>query len=122
MRSLLIVLLVGAACSSSRPGEPTSTTRSSSTTPASAEDVAAAFVAAWTAGDLATMQDLATPESLEQAEGLSALAGEAWEFDHCEGAAGTIFCIWVSDSDQLAIGVSNIEEPHLVTTVGLVDV
>jgi hypothetical protein len=68
------------------------------------------------------MEALAEPDALTQADELANLVGESWQFDHCEGAAGTVFCVWASETDQLAIGVGNLEEPHLVTSVSLVDV
>lgn len=68
------------------------------------------------------METLSEADALEQADGLADLASEAWQFDHCEGAAGTVFCVWATSTDQLAIGVGNLEEPHLVTSISLVDV
>lgn len=120
----MIALLVFMACGQS--GQTTSTTApttpSTTGAPVTSEEVAAAFFEAWRTGDQATMESLAEPEALAQATELSDLATLDWQFDHCEGAAGTIFCVWKSDTDQLAIGVGNLEEPHRVTTVSLVDV
>lgn len=133
VRQALALGLVVTACAGQAAG--TSTTSSPDTattgrraitnsiaTPATSEEVAVAFFEAWQAGDRSAMEALAEPKALAQADDLADLAGEAWHFDHCEGAAGTIFCVWASETDQLAIGVRNIEEPHLVTSVSLVDV
>lgn len=132
MRRVLIAGLVLTACSSASTTQPQTTagaippaTTSAATTlfaDASSQDVANAFFAAWVAGDRPGMEALSESEALQQAEGLSGLTGEAWQFDHCEGAAGTVFCVWATSTDQLAIGVRNIDEPHLVTSVSLVDV
>jgi hypothetical protein len=83
--------------------------------------VAAAFFEAWQAGDRQAMERLSEPDALAAAEHLADLVSETWEPELCEGAAGTVHCIWISDAGTLAIGVRNIEEPHLVTSFGLVE-
>lgn len=67
------------------------------------------------------MEQLSEPAALAEANGLNELSSEKWEPELCEGAAGTVHCIWISDAGILAIGVRNIEEPHLVTSFGLVE-
>ena len=89
--------------------------------PISSEQVASAFFEAWKNGDRETMQQLSEPTALAQANGLRDLVSEPWEPELCEGAAGTVHCIWISDAGTLAIGVRNIEEPHLVTSVEMVN-
>lgn len=132
-RQVIYVAIVLAACtgqatgtSITSPPAPSSTSLPGPTTsiaiPATSENIAVAFVEAWQAGDRSAMEALAEPDALVQADELANLAGEEWQFHHCEGAAGTIFCVWASGTDQLAIGVGNIDEPHLVTSVSLVDV
>jgi hypothetical protein len=81
------------------------------------EEVAEAFFEGWKAGDRAVMEHLSEPTALEEADRLSELTSESWEPELCEGAAGTVYCSWVSDAGTLAIGVRNIEEPHIVTSV-----
>lgn len=66
------------------------------------------------------MERLSEPDALAQADDLAALAAEAWEQELCEGAAGTVHCIWFTADNVLAIGVRNIEEPHVVTSFRLV--
>ena len=66
------------------------------------------------------MEQLADPAALAGADALADLASEDWEPEMCEGAAGTVHCIWTSAAGTLAIGVRNLEEPHLVTSFGLV--
>jgi hypothetical protein len=116
-------LVLVAAC-----GEPVGTTTSvtpetttTAVAPATSEGVALAFFEAWQSGDQATMERLSVPDALAQADDLAALASEAWEAELCEGAAGTVYCIWFTDDDVLAIGVRNIEEPHVVTSFQLVE-
>ena len=66
------------------------------------------------------MEQLAEPAALAEADELADLATQAWEPELCEGAAGTVHCIWTSSAGTLAIGVGNVEEPHLVISFGLV--
>ena len=108
----------GPVSTTSPPPDPTTTTATS--LPAS-QDVAVAFFEAWQAGDREVMKGLSEPAALAQADRLGGLAGASWEPELCEGAAGTVHCIWVSDAGTLAIGVQNLEVPHLVTSFELVD-
>jgi len=89
--------------------------------PLTSEAVAVAFFEAWQAGNRDAMERLSEPPALAQADGLVDLADEPWEQELCEGAAGTVHCIWFTDDEVLAIGVRNIEEPHLVTSFQLVE-
>ena len=66
------------------------------------------------------MEQLAEPSAVTEADSLADLASEVWESQRCEGAAGTVYCSWISGAGTLAIGVRNIEEPHLVTSFRLV--
>ena len=105
-------------------GTTTSATAATTTTAQpslTSQDVAIAFFEAWQSGDREAMEQLSEPAALAEANALSELASEAWEPELCEGAAGTVHCIWIADAGTLAIGVRNIEEPHLVTSFGLVD-
>jgi len=121
--ALGLVLLV--ACG----GMPAETTPSSSppetaTTkgaPLTADAVALAFFEAWQSGDRRAMERLSEPAALNEADRLVDLATGTWRPGLCEGAAGTVYCTWISDGGTLAIGVRNIEEPHLVTSFGLLD-
>jgi hypothetical protein len=119
---LAAILVIGcgrpSATTTSAPPAPTTTTQASQLT---SQDVAVAFFEAWQSGDRPAMGELAEPVALAEADALSDLASRAWEPELCEGAAGTVHCIWVSDAGVLAIGVRNIEEPHLVTSFGLVE-
>ena len=119
---LAAILVAGcgqsAETTTSAPPAATSTTQASSLT---SQDVAIAFFDAWQSGDRESMEQLSEPAALAEADALSELASEAWEPELCEGAAGTVHCIWISDAGTLAIGVRNIEEPHLVTSFGLVE-
>jgi hypothetical protein len=108
----------GAATTTSLSSAPSTTAEPSSLT---SQDVAIAFFEAWEAGDRQSMADLSEASALVQAESLAGLAAEAWEPELCEGAAGTVHCIWVSEAGTLAIGVQNLEEPHLVRSFELLD-
>ena len=118
----LTILVAGcgrpAETTTSAPPATTTTTQPSSLT---SQDVAIAFFEAWQSGDRETMEQLSEPSALAEADALSELASVAWEPELCEGAAGTVHCIWISDAGTLAVGVRNIEEPHLVTSFGLVE-
>ena len=121
--ALVLVVLV-AACGGT--AAPTSTSAPATTTttteaPLTSEAVAVAFFEAWQDGDREAMERLSEPDALAQADELSDLADEPWEQELCEGAAGTVHCIWFTDDEVLAIGVRNIEEPHLVTSFQLVE-
>lgn len=119
-----MVLALGAtACGQSAASSTTAPPDLTTTTvgPVTSEQLAAAFFEAWKAGDREVMEQLSEPTALAEADGLNDLLSESWEPELCEGAAGTVYCIWVSDAGTLAIGVRNIEEPHLVTSVMMVD-
>jgi hypothetical protein len=114
-----LALLVAAAACGSSAARTTSVAAVTTTTTSAAipsEQVAAAFFEAWKTGDREMMERLSEPAALAEADGLRDFSSEPWEPELCEGAAGTVHCIWVSDVGTLAIGVRNIEEPHLVTS------
>jgi hypothetical protein len=128
----LMIVVLATACgeaavtTTSPPPETTTTSPPPETTtteaaPVTSEEVALAFFNAWQAGDREVMEQLSEPSALAEADSLAELASETWEPELCEGAAGTVHCIWISDAGTLAIGVRNIEEPHVVTSFGLVD-
>jgi hypothetical protein len=118
---VLVVLL--AACGETATPTTSAPAATATTTeaPLTSEAVAVAFFEAWQDGDREAMERLSEPDALAQADQLADLAGEPWEQELCEGAAGTVHCIWFTDDDVLAIGVRNIEEPHVVTSFGLVE-
>ena len=119
---LATILVAGcgqpAETTTSAPPATTTTTQPSSLT---SQDVAIAFFEAWQSGDREAMEQLSEPAALAEADAMSDLVSESWEPELCEGAAGTVHCIWISDAGTLAVGVRNIEEPHLVTSFGLVE-
>ena len=117
------LLAVATACGQSAATTTSVVPEITSTTsgPISSEQVASAFFEAWKTGDREIMEQLSEPAALAEADGLRDLISEPWEPELCEGAAGTVHCIWISDAGTLAIGVRNIEEPHLVTSFGLVN-
>jgi hypothetical protein len=120
---LLVLLGVLVACSTTpttTTGLTATTSQSSPTTlapvPMSSEEAATAFFDAWLADDQNAMEALSRPEVLAEAEAVADLRDQPWSFDHCEGAAGTLYCTWTTGFDQLVVAVVNIEEPHLVTS------
>ena len=80
-----------------------------------------AFFEAWRTQDRTVMELLAEPAAVVEADDLADLAFEDWEAQPCEGAAGTVFCSWTASSGTLAIGVQNIQEPHIVTSVRILE-
>ena len=118
-----VLTLVATACGpSAAPGTTAAPDLTTTTVgPMTSEQVAAAFFEAWKAGDRQVMEQLSEVTALAEADDLSDLLSNSWEPELCEGAAGTVYCVWVSDAGTLAIGVRNIEEPHLVTSVMMVD-
>lgn len=123
----LVALVLATACG--RPDATTTTSAAADTptattdvpVPATSENVAMAFFEAWQTGNRRLMEELTEPAALTEADSLSDLASDPWEFALCEGAAGTLYCSWTSEAGTLAIGVRNIEQPHLVTSVRLLD-
>jgi hypothetical protein len=118
-----LVLLTNACGQSAGTTTTTGALAVTSTTagPVGSEQVALAFFEAWRTGDQETMGQLSEPAALTEADDLSDLTYEAWVPEPCEGAAGTVYCSWTSAAGTLAIGVRNIEEPHLVTSVRILD-
>ena len=117
------LLVVATACGQSAATSTSVAPGIASTTsgPIPSEQVALAFFEAWKTGDREMMEHLSEPAALAEADGLRGLISEPWEPELCEGAAGTVHCIWISDAGTLAIGVRNIEEPHLVTSFAMVN-
>ena len=121
----LVVVVLTPACGESTAATTTSsppeTTTSSVALPMTSAEVAVAFFEAWQAGEREAMEQLSEPAALAQADALADLVSEPWEQELCEGAAGTVHCIWFTDNEVLAIGVRNLEAPHLVTSFQLVE-
>jgi len=113
----LALFVAAAACGGSAATTTSAATVATTTSAAiPSEQVAAAFFEAWKTGDREMMERLSEPAALAEADGLRDFIPEPWEPELCEGAAGTVHCIWISDAGTLAIEVRNIEEPHLVTS------
>lgn len=130
----LSVLLV-AACATPVPAEPTlalpteaapptglpePATIAAPTAVLSAEEVAQAVYAAWVAGDRSIAEPLTDPAAVADLDVLFAQPFDpaaGWAFDHCEGAAGSVFCTWHGTPATLVIQVRNIEPPVQVTSI-----
>jgi hypothetical protein len=49
--------------------------------------------------------------ALAQATLLATSRSRPWNFDRCEGAAGSIYCSWIDGAQRLIIRVRNVEPP-----------
>ncbi|MBK7782248.1 MAG: hypothetical protein IPJ58_16040 [Ardenticatenia bacterium] len=86
----------------------------------SADEVAQAVFQAWMADERAVAEPLTDPAAAADLDALFAQpfdAGAGWSYDHCEGAAGSVFCTWYGASATLVIQVRSIEPPVLVTSI-----
>lgn len=79
------------------------------------EEAAHELFDAWRAGSDDAVRALSEPAAADAALALSGRAADAWIFDRCEGAAGSLFCTWRRGASALMVRVVNIQAPHLVT-------
>lgn len=138
VRPAALALLVGlfaAACATPVPAEPTlalpteaapptglpePATIAAPTAALSPDEVAQTVYAAWMAGDRAVAEPLTDPAAAADLDALFAQpfdAAAGWAFDHCEGAAGSMFCTWHGTAATLIIQVRSIEPPVQVTSI-----
>lgn len=75
--------------------------------PTNAADYATAAFEAWRAYDEAMLARLLTEESLEALRSLTFDPGADWEFERCEGAAGSSYCKWTGPDGSLSFRVGN---------------
>jgi hypothetical protein len=81
------------------------------------EGVARQFVFSWVAGDEETMTDLADPTALSQARELSTPAEPVYSY--CEGAAGSVYCIFEVENGELVVRVTNDQPARVVELISL---
>lgn len=133
--SLAVSALLFAACATPAPAEPTSVgptdvapptglpepaTIAAPTAALSPDEVAQTVYAAWMAGDRSIAEPLTDPAAVADLDALFAQPFDpaaGWAFDHCEGAAGSVFCTWHGTPATLVIQVRNIEPPVQVTSI-----
>ncbi|HSJ35516.1 MAG TPA: hypothetical protein VLB85_10730 [Acidimicrobiia bacterium] len=75
--------------------------------PTNAAAYAAAAFEAWRADDEEMLGRLLTEESLEALRNITFDPGADWEFDRCEGAAGSSYCTWTGPDGSLSFRVGN---------------
>lgn len=131
---VLTALLVG-ACATPAPGDPTAEQPTDAAPPTglpepativapvdaqSPEAAAEALFQAWMADDRSAAEALMDPAADADLDALFAQpfdAGAGWSYDHCEGAAGSVFCTWHATSATLVVRVRGVERPPLVTSI-----
>ena len=72
---------------------------------------AAQLVRAWGAGDRERALELATPRAVDRLFGLFDPGGPDWELTGCEGAAGTLYCVFDSASKATTLQVAQPNVP-----------
>jgi hypothetical protein len=69
------------------------------------------FFEGWVANDAAKMAANGEAAAITQATALAPSRNRPWNFERCEGAAGSVFCSWLDAGQRLVIRVRNIEPP-----------
>jgi len=88
------------------------TTTAPTTTRVRASDATAqAFFEGWVANDAAKMAANGEAAAVTQATALASSRNRPWNFDRCEGAAGSVYCSWLDAGQRLIIRVRNVEPP-----------
>jgi hypothetical protein len=62
---------------------------------------------AWAAGDRAAAALVAEPTAVETLFAQTWSEADGWAFLRCEGAAGSVFCVWQGTGEQLWIKARN---------------
>lgn len=75
--------------------------------PTNAADYAAAAFEAWMGSNQDLLARLMTEESLATLRSITFETGAAWEFERCEGAAGSSYCTWSGPDGTLSFRVAN---------------
>ncbi len=95
------------------------TTAAQEPLPRNAEDYASVAFGAWTEGDEGLLVRLMTMEARQVLADASLDAAADWEFDRCEGAAGSTYCTWTGPDGTLTFRVANQDagegEEHAIT-------
>lgn len=133
--AIVLTALFFGACATPAPGDPTAEQPTEAAQPTglpepstiaapngaqSPEAVAEALFQAWMADDRSAADALTDPAAAADLDALFAQpfdAGAGWSYDHCEGAAGSVFCTWHATSATLVVRVRSVEPPPLVTSI-----
>lgn len=94
------------------PSVPATTTTSAPTTtvpsvPGNASDYIHATFDAWVAGDRTAAARVAEPAAVDTLFARTWTQADSWTFTRCEGAAGSVFCIWQRPGEELLIKAPN---------------
>jgi hypothetical protein len=73
----------------------------------SAQDATRRVFHAWTLADPAAAAKDATADAVAQLFARAFAATDGWAFDHCEGAAGSVGCIWNRPGEHLILLANN---------------
>jgi len=101
-----------ASTTRSTPATTSLPTTAPTTTRVRASDATAqAFFEGWVANDAAKMAANGEAAAVTQATALASSRNRPWNFDRCEGAAGSVYCSWLDAGQRLIIRVRNVEPP-----------
>jgi hypothetical protein len=89
----------------------TTTTVPTTTRVRASDATAQAFFEGWVANDAAKMAANGEASAITQANAIISSRTRPWNFDHCEGAAGSVYCSWLDAGQRLIIRVRNVEPP-----------
>lgn len=87
-----------------------------------AGDVAQTVFQAWVQGKREAVEPYVDTAAMPALDALLAQPFDpaaGWAFDHCEGAAGSVFCSWHSSSATMVVQVRSAEPPPLVIDIRL---
>ena len=96
------------------------TTSAPTTYPTSAQAYGEKTLAAWGAIQIQTLTDLTTPDAQNQLNALAIPPNQPWNFQTCDGAAGSVYCSFASnDGDVITLRMINttLGKPHAVAEV-----
>jgi len=62
---------------------------------------------AWTAADPSAAARVAEPAAVASLFARTWSATDGWAFARCEGAAGSVFCVWQRSGEELLIKAQN---------------
>ena len=115
---------VGSTPPTTVPPEPTTTLAPAPTTtvpplPGTAAGYIQATYDAWAAGDRAAAGRVAEPVAVATLFTRTWIAADGWVFLRCEGAAGSVFCVWQRPGEQLLINARNTAGGEPVNAVEL---
>jgi len=107
-----VLTTVGSTPATTVPPEPTTLVAPAPTTTVPPlPDTAAGYIHAtydaWAAGDRAAADRVAEPAAADTLFTRTWTSADGWAFLRCEGAAGSVFCVWQRPGEQLLIKAGN---------------